>query len=302
LTTVAGSIPVRMQASACGRVLSYHVFRVLAPDGISVAVQDWTPANASGAPPDTSGRPAVIFIHGFSQSHGAWLKQVTSSLAEDHRLVTYDLRGHGESAKPTDPMFYRESSRWAGELREVMACANLVKPVVVAWSYAGRVVLDYLSAYGDSGIAGLVMVNATSKADADVLGPAIPLLRQMGNSDPTISADATRALLHACVAKPLPVEEFEYMYRYNMAVPSKIRANLGGRETAYEPALKRLRVPTLVLHGDLDPINLPAMAAYTVSQVRGARRIQYEDVAHMPFWESPQRFNRDLAEFVSSIC
>jgi pimeloyl-ACP methyl ester carboxylesterase len=282
-----------MQETACGRNVSYQGFRVRAPDGISVAVQDWAPANAASL-------PEVIFIHGFSQSHGAWLKQVTSSLAENHRLVTYDLRGHGESDKPTDPMFYRESSRWAGELREVMARADLLKPVVVAWSYAGRVILDYVTAYGDSGIAGLVMVNATSKADAGVLGPAIPLLRQMGNSDPTISAGATRALLNACVAKPLPDAEFEYMYRYNMAVPSKVRANLSGRETAYEPALKRLSVPTLVLHGGLDPINLPAMSAYTVSQVRGARRIQYEDAAHMPFWESPQRFNEDLAEFVSS--
>jgi pimeloyl-ACP methyl ester carboxylesterase len=282
-----------MQSTACGRDLSYHGFRVTAPDGVSVAVQDWTP--------DAAQLPALIFIHGFSQSHGAWLKQVSSSLAEKHRLVTYDLRGHGNSDKPTDPMYYRESSRWAAELREVMACAKLVKPVVVAWSYAGRVILDYLTAYGDSEIAGLVMVSATSKADGEVLGPAIPLLRQMGNSDPTISADATRALLHACVAKPLPAEEFEYMYRYNMAVPSKIRANLGGREAAYEPALKSLRVPTLVLHGELDPINLPAMSAYTVSQVKRARRIRYKDVAHMPFWESPQRFNQDLAEFVSSI-
>ncbi len=282
-----------MQARECGHDLEYRGFRVSAPDGVSVAVQDWSRESAGGL-------PAVIFIHGFSQSHGAWLKQVTSSLADSNRLVTYDLRGHGESDKPTDPVFYRESSRWAGELRAVMSQANLVKPVVVAWSYAGRVILDYLSAYGDAEIGGVVMVNATSKADADVLGPAIPLLRQMANSDPTISADATRALLNACVAKPLPPEEFEYMYRYNMAVPSKIRANLGGRETAYEPALKRLRVPTLVVHGELDPINLPAMAAYTASQVKGARHLVYEDVAHMPFWESPQRFNGDLAEFIRS--
>ncbi len=261
---MAAVIPVRTQVRECGHDLEYHGFRVTAPDGVGVAVQDWSPESAAGL-------PGVIFIHGFSQSHGAWLKQVTSPLAEGHRLVTYDLRGHGESDKPTDPVFYRESSRWAGELREVMSQANLVKPVVVAWSYAGRVILDYLTAYGDAGIGGLVMVNATSKADADVLGPAISLLRQMANSDPTISADGTRALLNACVAKPLPADEFEYMYRYNMAVPSKIRANLGGRETAYESTLKRLRVPTLVVHGELDPINLPAMAAYTTSQVRGAR-------------------------------
>jgi pimeloyl-ACP methyl ester carboxylesterase len=39
------------------------------------------------------------------------------------------------------------------------------------------------------------------------------------------------------------------------------------------------------------------MAAYTVSQIQGAQLKMYEDVAHMPFWESPQRFNADVSEF-----
>ncbi len=48
----------------------------------------------------------------------------------------------------------------------------------------------------------------------------------------------------------------------------------------------------------LDPISALEMAIYTAKQVRGARFICYDDVAHMPFWESPERFNDDLAQFL----
>ena len=47
------------------------------------------------------GRP-LLFIHAFSQSRLSWGRQVNSDLADDFRLVTFDLRGHGASEKPRD--------------------------------------------------------------------------------------------------------------------------------------------------------------------------------------------------------
>ena len=46
-----------------------------------------------------TGRP-ILFIHGFSQCWLAWNRQLSSDLAESHRLVALDLRGHGLSGKP----------------------------------------------------------------------------------------------------------------------------------------------------------------------------------------------------------
>ena len=58
---------------------------VKTPDGLTISAQDW--GNPAG--------PEIVFIHGFSQSHLSWIKQVTSELAKDFHMVTYDLRGHG---------------------------------------------------------------------------------------------------------------------------------------------------------------------------------------------------------------
>ena len=139
--------------SALGLALRYRAQRVTTPDGVIVAVQDWA---HDGAPR----KAELLLLHGFSQSHGAWLRQVTSPLAAEYRLVTYDLRGHGDSDKPTAAHFYRDMERWADELKAVIDQSGLQRPILVAWSYAGRVVLDYLSVFGDSGISALVMTNA----------------------------------------------------------------------------------------------------------------------------------------------
>jgi non-heme chloroperoxidase len=281
-----------MQESAPGRTLRYRSRRVTTPDGVTVAVQDWA---HEGAPR----KAELLLLHGFSQAHGAWLHQVTSPLAAEYRLVTYDLRGHGDSDKPTAAHFYREPERWAGEVNAVIDQSGLQRPILVAWSYAGRVALDYLSVLGDAGIGGLVMAGATANSDPKMMGPAVGLLQEMTSDDDAVALEGTKALLRASVAKPLPPEEFDYMLRYNQSVPATIRANLAGRPADYASALRSVSVPTLVMQGMLDPIITPAMAAYTAQQVPGAELLCYDDLAHMPFWESPQRFNTDLAEFVS---
>lgn len=266
--------------------------RATAPDGVAVAVQDW------GAPTGAGRAQDVLFLHGFSQSHSCWLHQIASPLAQRYRLVTYDLRGHGDSDKPGDALYYQDPRRWADEVNAVIGQAKLLRPTIVAWSYAGRIILDYLSVYGDGALSSLVLVNATTSTDPAVFGPAARLLREMGDVDPAVSEAATRELLKACVAHPLPDEELQYMLQYNRKVPPRVRANLRRPPRNYEPVLNGLRVPVLVVHGALDPIQLPAMAAHTASQIRHARLSIYDDAAHMPFWEQPARFNAQLDEFI----
>ncbi len=53
-----------------------------------------------------------------------------------------------------------------------------------------------------------------------------------------------------------------------------------------------------VMHGDADALILPSMGDYTAANTRNVRRIIYPGVGHMPFWEVPEQFDRDLAEFL----
>jgi pimeloyl-ACP methyl ester carboxylesterase len=158
-----------------------------------------------------------------------------------------------------------------------------------------------LTIHGERSLGGLVLVNATTRSESDVIGPAAATMGLMCDPDPTVSVAATREFLNTCVAQSLPSAEFEFMLRYNLAVPTHVRTHLRGRAAQYESTLSALRLPTLIIHGALDPINRPSMAAYTQSRVQHATSIIYEDAAHMPFWERPERFDRDLAQFIQQI-
>jgi pimeloyl-ACP methyl ester carboxylesterase len=56
----------------------------------------------------------------FSQSNLSWSRQVKSDLAKEFRIVTFDLRGHGNSDKPLVPEAYRESRRWADDIDAII--------------------------------------------------------------------------------------------------------------------------------------------------------------------------------------
>lgn len=278
--------------SMLGRELSYRPVPVTTPDRVAIAAQDFKRPG--------SGRD-VLFIHGFAQSHLAWLKQVTSPLADEFRLVTYDNRGHGVSDKPLEPAFYREPERWAGEVDAVISTLGLDRPVLVAWSYAGRIALDYLTAYGDGAISGLVMVGATSTMGPKYAGPAAPLLKEMATPELAPGIEATRAFVRACFSTPLPQDEVEVMLAFSAATPHQVRAAMGGRPTEYAATLASIRVPTLVVHGQEDRVVLPVTGAYTAENVAGARHLTYEGVGHVPFWEASDRFNADLAAFLREL-
>jgi pimeloyl-ACP methyl ester carboxylesterase len=262
---------------------------VVTPDGLSISAQLW--GNASG--------PEILFIHGLMQSHLSWAAQTSDvGLARDFRMVTYDLRGHGSSDKPDDPDRYRTDSAWADEVAAVMAAAGLRRPVVVVWSFGGRVLTDYLRTYGQDHLAGINFVGAVSKSGEEYLGPAIKLTVAAFSSDLATRIEATRAFLRACFERQPSQETFETALAYNMVVPPHVRAAAVDRPPNPGDLLPTLRLLVLVTHGAQDPFMLPTLARFTAAKVPGARLSLYENVGHSPFQEDSQRFNSELAAFV----
>ncbi|MBP2301220.1 alpha/beta fold hydrolase [Azospirillum picis] len=273
-------------SAAAGRTVT-----LTTPDGVRLAVQDWRRPS--------SGRD-VLLIHGFSQSHQCWRRQTGGALAARLRLVTYDNRGHGGSAKPAEAGAYRDPALWADEVRTVIDGMALRRPILVAWSYAGRIVLDYLTRHGDGAIGGLVMVGATSTLAPACVGPAAVLMGAMGHEDRATADAAAADFIDRCTHLPLPAVEAEAMRSHTALTPQEVRRALAGRPADYDATLRALRVPVLAIHGEEDAVIRPAMAEHTVRQAAGAGLRLYPDVGHMPFWEAADRFDAELAAFADA--
>jgi non-heme chloroperoxidase len=287
-TTIAAALLVAMAQPGFGADLKYKPIMVKTPDGLTISAQEW--GNPAG--------PEILFIHGFSQSNLSWMRQVDSDLAREFRIVTYDLRGHGNSDKPLDAARYRDSKAWGDEVQAVIDAAGLKRPVVVGWSYAGRVISDYLATHGAGRLAGINFVDAPIKVDPALIGDNLKNLPLMASEDLATNITATRAFLHGCFSRQPSTDDYEAMLAFNMMVLPKVRAGLSGRPLDASEMMSKLKLPVLVTHGAEDRNAKLGAGQYTASVIPGAKLSVYEGIGHSPFYEDAPRFNSELAAFV----
>ena len=246
----------------------------------------------------SAGNPAILFLHGYNQSHLSWTKQFEGDLAGRFHLIAFDLRGHGWSDKPDDAAAYREPQRWGDDVAAVLRSSGERRAVLVGWSYGGRVILDYLATHGSGAVAGINFVAAVVGDDEDYYGGDIGTIRGTLAKDPAANIDGTRRFLRACFATPPGAADFERMLAYNSMTPPAIRAKLAGRKVNAHELLAGITVPALFTQGTLDGIISPQMSRYGASTVPGAALSLYEGIGHSPFYEASERFDRELADFV----
>jgi non-heme chloroperoxidase len=264
--------------------------------GLRLHVREWGKADG----------PPILFMHGFSQSHLSWAKQYQSALAEEFRLVAYDLRGHGMSEAPLEPEHYTDGQLWADDLAAIVAQLGLDRPVLVGWSYGSFVICDYLRAHGQDRIAAVDFVAGAVKlgkaAFGTLIGPGfLDNFSDVTADDLPTNIRGMRDLVRAFSAEPLPPDDVETLLCSSMTVPTRIRANLAARELDGDDVLRALAVPLLVTQGRADTIVLPAMAEHILATCPTAEPSWYEGVAHTPHLEQPERFNRELAELTRRV-
>lgn len=269
------------------------VSRLATADGLTLAVYEW--GNPSG--------PEILLIHGQAQCHLAFQRQIDSDLARTHRIVAFDLRGHGDSAKPLEPVYYQDGKRWADDVAAVIEIKRLQRPVLVGWSLGGRVIRQYLIHHGDRRLSGLNLVGSRPIEDPGVVGPASRAALAAPRRDLGERIAADIAFLRACFNQPPDPESFAVAVAYNMLLPPEVRDAIAGWRTdiaATVAALRKVTVPTLVTHGRVDRLVLPAAAEMTAETIPGARISWYDDCGHSPFFEDAPRFNRELAAFAAA--
>ncbi|WP_002639265.1 alpha/beta fold hydrolase [Myxococcus hansupus] len=263
--------------------------------GVRLAVSE------SGPPSDA---PSVLFVHGLAQSRQSWEGVLTGRLAQRHRLVAIDLRGHGDSDKPEGDTPYLEGSHFAGDLEAVIGQLGLVRPVVVAWSYGGVVVGDYLRQRGDAGLGGLFFVAAalkTGKPARALFGPGMMSnARGLMSEDPAVYESTARSFVEACSARPLDPSRVDAGVQAMLRVPPNVRRALLSRAEDYSVELERCTRPVATLHGELDQVVLPAMSTEVVLPcARSQRGTWLPGVGHLPFVEAATAFEDALAAFVA---
>ena len=263
--------------------------KVQSADGLNLAVYE--AGNPDG--------PAILFLHGFNQSALCWhLQMEDSDLRARFRMVAYDIRGHGASDQPEDLARYSRDQDFAADTHAVITALGLERVILVGWSYAGRLISDYVRHHGTRAIAGINYVGASLDSDPAFFGPGTTYFRDMLRGDFLREIDAVEKFLRACFFLPPPEKHLKQARYYNMRVPPRIRCAHLTRPADDGTVLATLDVPVLLTQGSRDNLVLPGLAQARAKVIPDAELSVYHGVGHMPFAEDIPRFNRELCAFV----
>ncbi len=249
------------------------------------------------------GRP-IVFIHGASQCWLQWNRQMNSSLADAHRLVALDMRGHGLSEKPKDG--YSDSKLWADDVNAVIQTLKLDHPVLSGWSYGPLVFLDYIRHYGEDQLGGLQFVGAVTKLGSEeamsVLTPEfLSVVPQFLSTDAETSVRGLEGLLRLCFGRQPSDSEFYLMLGYNVSVPPYARQGLFSRSFHNDDLLPKIRKPVLITHGAADAIVKPAVVDQHKAVMPHGEVQLMPNTGHAAFWDEAEAFNERLHSFCESL-
>ncbi|MCV4340577.1 alpha/beta fold hydrolase [Pseudomonas capsici] len=281
---------ILLAASALAQAQSKS-YTVTAPDGVTLAVQE--AGNPDG--------PAIIFIHGLLGSRINWDAQVDSPRLQRYRMITYDLRGHGLSGKPSDAQAYTDGNRWADDLDAVIKASDAKRPVLAGWSLGGVVMSNYLAKYGDSRISGALYINGVIELKPEQIVAHPEVYRDLNSSDLKTHLDTVREFLALCFHTRPDTQTFERLFANAAMASWDMQKAVQSMIVETAKGLGNARVPVLLLYGARDALVQvkPSIARATQLNPR-VKSTLYENSGHAPFIEETERFNRDLSAFIDS--
>ena len=197
-----------------------------------------------------AGKPAFVFVHGWTCDRSFFAPQA-EHFALRHRVVSVDLRGHGESDKPQGPY---PIAAYADDIAYVIEQLGLSKPVAVGHSMGGIAVLQLAAAHPDR-VAAIVMVDPAPfvfppefRAGLESMVAAI----EAGNQEPRRQFITNQMFLPTSDRRLV-----EDVLAVMMAAPSHVAANTMRGVLAFNgpDVAARCKVPALHLAGT--PLNPP---------------------------------------------
>jgi proline iminopeptidase len=260
------------------------------------------------------GNPVIVIHGGPGMSHD-YLLPGMEMLAKDHQVVFYDQRGCGQSGGLEEPLEIT-LERYVADVEGIRKAYGFERPSIVGHSWGGYVAMNYAIAYPDY-VDKLVLVNPIpstpqgmgsfmseyerrmaplkEKLDCMVLSP------EYLTGDPAVTEDYYKTIFQTYVFDNAKVKDLNLKTTPSAALNNKqvqeIFAPILADPRDLTDDLKKLKIPTLIVSGDVDVV--PAFTAEETSKsIPGSKFILIRNCGHFPFVEKPEIFNDTIGNFI----
>ena len=253
-----------------------------------------------------TGRP-IVLSHGFPLSGRSWEKQIPPLLDAGFRVVTYDRRGFGNSSQPSVGYDF---DTFASDLNCLLTELDLHDVVLCGFSMGGGEVARYLGTYGADRVQAAIFVSSLP-----------PFLLKTPETPNGFDRSVFEGLQAAIAADRFAYLTAFYNDFYNLDVllgkriseeavrdswnvaagasPIATWACPATWQTDFREDLRKIDVPTLVVHGSADRVlPIDASSARTHEIVKDSQYVVIDDAPHGCLWTHADEVNRALLEFI----
>jgi pimeloyl-ACP methyl ester carboxylesterase len=233
--------------------------------------------------------PAVLLGHGYSATGRMWDGQ-RAALADRWRVISWDMRGHGQTQSPDDPAQY-SAALTVADMRALLDHCGVPRAVVGGLSLGGYVSLAFALAHPAMTQALVICDSGPGYRNAEARAQWNQRAQERAASLESKGLDAlTRR----------SKETQQAVHRSAQGLAHAARGMLAQDGSQVIDSLASIRVPTLVIVGDQDqPFVAPS--EYMAKKIAGARLAVIPGAGHSSNLDQPEAFNRVLREFLTSL-
>lgn len=260
--------------------------------GIKLYIEDLNP----------SGNETIVFLHGWPGDHNLFEYQFNSLSEKGIRCIGIDQRGFGKSDKPIDGYNY---DRLSDDVRCVIENLHLKNFILLGHSTGGAIAVRYMARHNGYGVKKLILCSAAAPSlirrsyfpygiKRDVVEN---IIKETYNDRPKMLEHFGKIFFYQKTSRPFSQWFLHLGLKAASWSTAKIAQTWLGEENLFED-MKKILVPTLILHGVHDKVVLFPIALQQEEIIKNSCLIKFENSGHGIFYDEKGKFNNEILHFI----